>query len=472
MFNKRLIFAITFALYMLIWSFANWPALKQAWWCADDFIRAEDLSGSLPRGLENGRPLEGLWFWTFALDGRSDHELQNMALRLLQGGLHSLTATIAAYLLWQHTLRKTTVLAVLPFLLWPFNQEAVLWRSAGAYTVAAMLGLLGLWAIRQEGYWLKGLGVVAIILGSWANQVAVLSGLIVWVILVSLDSPQSHSLTRVKQEITLFLLGYVVGGVSSYIIARSFYPSQRTTFGLDYKIKLHYLFDLNQILLVYPDNYPQWLAGLHVLLFMATISILIWQHRLLPLLALTLLLVIPYLPLLLVKENNLAWRVMYLAPFVIVAAWSLLEQAIGSQRIGLLLAGGLLSLILVSYIKIGRANAHEYVQIFTADLATLHQIEVEAKQREISMIFVATHPDFVRGWNPYSLRYISSDSKLSAFQISWMAHPFIRWFSPLQPIDRNEAIKNQCVAQCQLTKDKPYFQYDKLPNEPILCICP
>lgn len=501
--SRFIVLALIFIAYLSVWSVANWPALRQAWWYYDDFGHAErwyagqyrkDLPAehihlatyALRGGLVSGRPGEGLWFLTFLLDGNRDQKLSNILLRFAQGAVHCLAATVAAVLIWKQTKKWTAFLSVLPFLLWPFNGEAVLWRTVGTYPIAALLGLLGVYIIRhseRRRLLLSATGALCVALAMLTNQVAALAGLVVWMLTFSLliqKPPVAKK--QLGFEAVFILSGYATGGTLSYILTYFNKGDHRVAFVSDYIDKQSFLVKLNELFIVGPDHYPDWLTILHVTLLLGSIALVIGSARqmglsirqaLLSVFFLMTALVTPYATLLLVSQSWPSWRVMYVAPFLMTGAWVLLDQSIGTRKVGSFISIGLLSLILIGYISISWVNSSEYVQVFEADLRVLSQIENYASEEHIpgEQVFVATAPDFVRGWNPHGMTYMHGDSKISSFLKRWTAHPFIRWFSWLRPVE-DATIKTECLARCQRTKEWEAFQFYKLQNSGALCVCP
>src|SRR6516225_3042360 len=94
-----------FFIFGLLWALFFWPALHNAWWYADDFWAGEwtDAQRWGPFVLGNGRPLLGLWSYSFLLDHSPNAQWANILLRWFQGGVHVLNATVLAGLLWSAT---------------------------------------------------------------------------------------------------------------------------------------------------------------------------------------------------------------------------------------------------------------------------------------------------------------------------------------------------------------------------------
>jgi hypothetical protein len=492
---KPLLFVFVFISYLSLWSFANWPALKEAWWSTDDFSYIEELRSptikSYP-GLSNGRPISSLWFATFLLEYDDNREIYNIALRVIQGLIHCLATLFAAVMLWKQIKNWGAFISVLPFLLWPFNGDAVLWRSAGYYPIAALFGLAGLfvlWKSKEKEFLKLSIGAILIIIATLTNQITALSGLIVWFIISSLRILKCKSSISSKRKLifsTIYLIIlYLIGGLLSYFIANYFNPDTRAKFTKNYIEKISYLLNLNDTFIFSPLYYPLWLIGLLTLLFVIY-GIVIFKRAikkelsakdflvyfLLPIL----LLITPYAPLLLVSENLSSPRIMYLSAFLITGIWIVLKQDLGKHYWSNILLYSILTLIIIGYIKIARISSSDYVKMFHYDLLVLEKIEEFAMQEKVDdqKVFVATFPDFIREWNPYKITYIQGDSKLSAFLKSWSAHPFIRLYSSLKTTE-NENVKDACLSYCENTKNGKNFQLFKIRNgrnSNIICLCP
>src|SRR4051812_4116296 len=123
---SRFPLALTALGFSLLWAFAFWPGLHDAWYFYDDFLfSSTSFSFNLKAGSCQGRPLFALWAATYVLDRDPANPLANILLRWLQGVIHVSIALMAAYLLWQQLRSWYASLAVLPFLLWSFNAETV-----------------------------------------------------------------------------------------------------------------------------------------------------------------------------------------------------------------------------------------------------------------------------------------------------------------------------------------------------------
>lgn len=469
----RFPFLSTWVLLTIAWAAVFWPALHHAWLFFDDYSLAvwgekERWNSSL--GL--GRPVLALWSYTFCLDGLSGTSVANVLLRLAQGALHTLTGTVVAYLLWKETRVRLAALAVLPFVLWPFNTEAVLWRGAGINVLAALFSVLGVALIRAEGARprLAGtLGVGLLALGMLTTQASAAAGLVVWAMLLVL-SASAEGPPRLKpllREGGLLLLGYLVGGIATVLCSKlSATPNPRGVFATDWAAKAAYLIQLNNLYLFFPAFYPRTLKAAHLLLVGASAVLLVgagasasrrgpemrwWSlAALAPLAACA---VLPYISVMVVQECWPAWRNMYLAPLLATALFAVGFRHGLRRPIRAAFYGVLLLVVLWPYARLGRENAAEYVRTERGDRQQLRQLEQFAEQASVRKVVVLMPPDApLQDWNPYRLRFMHCDSHISALACTWTVRAFINRHSTLEVTDdphiREEALKQLRAAPC------------------------
>jgi hypothetical protein len=477
---------IAFFLFLILWSFGNWPALKQAWLFQDDYPRITEISESTRAALDNGRPFEILWFLTFNLERRPDWQFYNIALRFFQGIIHCLAATIAAFLIWKQSQRWIALASVLPFLLWPFNGEAVLWRMAGEYPIAAFLSILGVYLLGLENRFArlnKLLATVLICIAVWANQLAAFAGFVVWLVLIGLNAANDNRLSLKNQLTQFFYLasGYIIGGcVSLLIIHRFEVYGDRSRLATDLLNQLSYLFELDQSFIFSSSFYPLWLIWLHGSLLVGSLALFgwnayqqkrPWKSLVLPILIFVILLAIPYTPVLLLEENWPAWRIMYLAPFIFVVAINLMDIGSYTRPILRWAAPVWLGIMVIGYLPLARVNSSEYVDVFQKDLGVLHQIEATAADWGIDQVAVAAYPDYIYDWNPYQVKYMNAESKLSVYLIDYTWNTFLPLFSTL-PAATEEPILKECVATCTASMRDHTFEFYKLDQSNTMCVCP
>jgi hypothetical protein len=484
--NQFLILVGLFVLYFGAWLIANWPAAHRAWWYLDDFSRMEYLSDSIPIGLENGRPLEGIWFLTFALDSNGAAQFQNIILRLLQGGFHCLAASIAAYLLWEDTKLFASFFCFLPFVLWPFNAEAVLWRTAGGYPLAAFLSVLGVFLLSrhsQGGSIHKITGSVLIALAIFSNQIAATAGLVVWFLIVCARWLKERSPLEFmgRAELGYLVAGYFSGGLASTMMAKYFDTyTGRSSFAENIFKRLRYISDLNVRFFSWPEFYPAWLTWAHLILLLVALvlPLIIFLRSKKPVSTFLIFLdvliaafVIPYAPLLLLSESWPSFRIFYLAPMLLSLAWITIMQQKVNTSVRFAVAG-IYAVILLGYFMIAWYNSAEYPKVFDADMGKLEELRKKADQNQISSIFVASSPEYpVANWNPYEIRYMHADSKLSAFLVYYPAGSFIRLFSTLHPISDTN-VKEACYNICAIGLYDKNSDIDIVVDQSTICVCP
>ncbi len=498
---------LIFLCYLALYSLANYPAISRAWWYRDDFALTETPrpnKGQLDT-LKHGRPVNYLLLMTYQWEEGEQWATANVLLRLLQVAFHALAALVAAALLADRRRPWVSYGAVLIFLLYPFNGEPVLWRSALMNPLAALLSLLGVAflshsslreqpaaATRQANQQaradkpLRGRlvtvgGVLLIALAMLTHQQAALAGLVVWVVAVGQQAVQAQKLPTGWWRSALWIVGgYALGSVLSRLCIYLFFgPAGRAALSTAWWEKVQFALTLNQLYL-WSDYYPAWLAGVHLLLVAGGIAATGFSLRrrpwpgLLALLALVSLFVLPYAAVLATAESWPAWRVTYLAPFLVIGAWLLLDSCFAPYR--LLRFGNffLLALLLAGYAPMAWRNAAEYVMVFDQDLAEVRAIEAWAatQPNQPAAIVVATAPDYIRTWNPYAVQYMQADSKVSAFLADWTIAPMFTFFTNLTPQQDEPATKHACVQLCRHPPDDQPFSRHRLQPDDVICICP
>jgi len=494
-----------FFFYVALYSLVNYPAVSQAWWYRDDFPLTETPrpnKGQLDT-LNHGRPVNYLLLATYSWETGDQWAAVNVSLRLFQVAFHALAATVASALLARKRGDWSSYAAVLIFLLYPFNGEAVLWRSAALNPLAALFSLLGVGLLRHallgrqstqpDAHRQKSIsignrviqisGFSLIALAMLTHQQAALAGLVVWVLISGFQALQHKAFSPHWWRTSAWLLsGYLVGiGLSRFCIYLFFGPAGRAALTTDWLNKGALAFTLNRLYLL-SDYYPDWLAALHLLILVGGLSVA-GHHWIslrrrksgwIPLAALTSLLILPYAIVLLTVESWPAWRVTYLAPFVVVGAWLFLDQSLATYPRGRLLNGVLLGLLLVGYLPIAWINNAEYVYVFEQDLAQMRAIETWAMHQteNPATIVVATAPAYVRTWNPYGITYMQADSKVSAFLADWTIAPLVTFFTDLTPQQQETATKDACVQICLRQPNPQPFSRSLLPPDNTICVCP
>jgi hypothetical protein len=458
-FTVRFAWWKVFFVFGFLWALAFWPALHNAWWYADDFWLGE-WTGAQRWGsfvIGNGRPLLGFWSYSFLLDRSPNDQWANILLRWFQGGVHVLNVTLLARLLWGVVRRWTAVLAALPFLLWPFNGDAVLIRSASFYAIAALLSFLGLLAIRVNDshwnglYWVSGAFLCG--LSMLAMQTSAFASIAVWIVLVGLTAIQLEPLPwrRLLREGMFVAAGIMIGAAISYWLIKT-RPIPLSLFAgrgdvaFDFHRALRILGRIDALAIVFPSFYPWWLQVLHVLLIASTLFAIIlfgWTEYkraktiwrpILVLVCLVLCLAVPFSAQVVAGgQDAVVLRTLYLAP-ILFSACTIFTFQLFRHRVWLERATmALLLLILISYWPISREHAAEYVKCYQADMADLGEVEQHAAELGLTRVIVVPGT-FFSLYNPHHFRYSMLCTHNSSLAYPWVREAFIRNRSELRPI--------------------------------------
>lgn len=505
-------FLLAFLLYFALYLAANYPAIAHPWLYRDDLPLTETPrpnKGQMDT-LKHGRPINFLLFYTYQWEAGQGWATANRLLRLLQVAVHCLNATVAAQILlcrqgqfasergreaalrhvrevslWDRALaiihpNLIIYFACLLFLLYPFNGEAVLWRAALLNPAAALLSLCGVWLIMSN---YRRSGVCLLMAAMLTHQQAALAGLVVWTVAITLQAvalAPRQSLWR--QDGSWILAGYGAGALLSRLCIYLFLgPAGRAKLTTDWGSKIRLGLDLNRLYLL-SDYYPDWLVAIHLIVvgggFLALLVFLLRTRQLsrglVAVAELGALFVLPFAAVLVTVENWPAWRITYLAPFSVIGAWLLIDHISLKRKVLQLLNLALLSLMLVGYWPLAQTNAAEYAQLFTQDLAQLRRIEAWAATQATTPteIVVATAPAYLRTWNPYDLRYMHADSKVSAFLQDWTIAPMIKFFTSLTSRQADKEVREKCVEICLLPQHQQPFNLTLYPPTNTICVCP
>jgi hypothetical protein len=429
-----------------------------------------------------GRPVEWLWMFTFAFDGRGDHAWANIAVRLLQGLIHSAAAALAAGMLTEGPEKPHPALAGLPFLLWPHNGEAVLWRSAGTYPLAALLSLWGVHRIKRGGPAPASvaLGAALIVVAMLTVQLSACAGLVLFGLLVGL-SPANRGARR--RESAVLLLAYFLGAVASYVLARSQGGMLRVQLTTGPGQRASFLLHAVERSLASGELYPPMLGTLviagHVFVVAALLLSLVralrtrdLQRAALPLSVLVAF-VTPYLALMPVAHEPPALRELYLAPLALGGAYVAL-RAPHVPSIVATLCRATLVLVVVGYGRIAWSSSGTYKATFEADRRTLQRVEQEARVLGFTRISVCHYgsPDVpVEGQNPYGIDLRFGGPRLAALAGKGSAESFIRWFSTLDLVE-DEQVQERCPAACPPAPLHEGFRVRRLDSSNGLYLCP
>ncbi|MEP6955430.1 MAG: hypothetical protein ABI883_01285, partial [Chthoniobacterales bacterium] len=451
--------------FSVVWVAAFWPALHDAWWYADDFWMGSWTSAERWGRfvLGNGRPIVGVWSYSYWLEGGAS-EWPNILLRWGQGGVHLFNAVLIASLLWEVMPSRAAILAVVPFLLWPFQADAVIWRAGFVYALAALFALAGLRLIRRQESrrnklrWTAGSALCG--LSMLTMQPSAFASLLVGCILVALTimRPGPVPWRRLLREAAFVSSGVILGMVVSFWLIHSYPPfpppfGGRAQLAPDLPVRLALLWELNKTVVFFPTFYPAPIKIVHGAIIGSALGALvavIWRwtrardYFLRRVLVLTLCLLgcvfFPYAAqVLVVGQERIVLRTLYLGPLLFTAGWLVSylawEQSLWLRRLHL----GLLLALALLYLPIARRHAAEYVQSYAGDLAALHEVEQSAMRLGLRRVMVVPGMPFAF-YNPYGLRYLMLCSHNSSLAYPWVREHFIRARSSLQPVCQPEDI--------------------------------
>lgn len=504
--SSRLPFWRVFALFGILWAGFFWPALHDGWWAMDDFWAVHWNSavrwGSFVVG--NGRPLLGLWSYTYLLDNGPGREWANILFRWLHGGIHVLSATLLACMFWNVVRSRAVVLAVTPFLLWPFNADAVLWRGGSIHAIAAFLPILGVYVIRLSGtprdgfYWVAGSCLCAA--GMLATQAPAFAGIIVWLVLVGLTAVREEPMPwrRLLREGAFLAGGSICGAAISYYLIKAYQlppPWARSALATDLSAKLGFLLDLNRHVILFPKFYPLSLKILHVLLgALAVVAVFFGKaistgrpgslsRRLIAFLALLSCLVVPFSAQLIVAESAVLLRTLYMAPIFFTACFLMAFQLFRGRAWLQRTSTVLVFLILFSYRPISWGHAAEYVKCYKADLDDLQQVREHATSLGLTRVMVVPGTLFVL-YNPRQFQYFFPCDHMNSLASPWVREFFLRRWGRLQPIcqpedtiiltdfevDHDRAIMARALEQKKALRVSSRPQYEKIEGHEVMGI--
>lgn len=470
--------------FFAVWLVANAPALSGAWWYLDDYVYVmqPDAAALLRSALSRGRPVEALCHLSFLLDPCPDGATANVILRIVQGSLHALAATLIARWLVRESGTQAAALAALPFLLWPFGAEATLWRTALSYPLSAVIAMVALEALsRRRTLRARATGGALVVIAMWAHPVPAFLTAAMWMLRPAVDLLRKRALDvrALKIEGAFLLGGYVVGGAASILIAQAIGDAAAARSALGFapieKLKLFGQLIANVIAF---DLYPKIVVGLHVaLLAFAALALtirsrLVGARRAVAAAALVAFagLVAPFLAVLPVTESWPAWRVTYLGPLVFGTALVVVEVTAGApwvRWVGRLLVAA----IAIAYVPVARAVADDYRTMFLGDARIVAKAEALCDELGLTSICAPGYPDVpVYEWNPFGVRYLRCDSIVSALFYAESAPWCIRALGST-PVSVDEDVIRAATELSLRTEATGFFQLLRLPGEPVLVLC-
>jgi hypothetical protein len=462
--------------FFVLWCAANAPALRHAWWHVDDFCQDFSEIG-VAHNLGLGRPGQFLVVATFALEDKGRNGAANIALRLLQGGLHALAAALMAALLYERTRRRAIVLAALPFLLSPLATEVTLWRSGIGYPLAAVLSLGGLRLMATR----RLSGSVLIFAAMLTQPLGAVAAGAAWCLLaaVSVIDQGARAWPRLRAEAVALAMAYGSGAAAALAIAATQDAPWRSRLDLspDWMGRLRVLADANATFLN-GSFLAKWagIGRLHAwfpLLALPPTVLFTLRGRPRARLwggtaALASLLVAPYAPLLPVGETYLPDRLFYLAPLLHGGAWAVADHAWRDARLLRRLAGGVFAALCIGYACVTWTIAPVFDEVYQADTKLLREVEGQARASGAQSLFVCA-PESTANANPHGIDFRGGPPRLSAFLTEWSAEGILEWRSTL-PVSHDDDLRGECCDRCRAAPDMS-FRFFRLEEGPVYCGC-
>jgi hypothetical protein len=370
----------------------------------------------------------------------------------------------------------TALLAVLPFLLWGLNGEAVLWRSATAYPLAALLSIAGLSVVTQaQNRYAMWTGAVLTGVSVLANQSGAMLGPASWVVVTATDGFRGRCDRSIGAPVRAQAISVAscmsIAAAISFGIARHF-CNPRAAFTTQPFQKALFFGRLQGFLWWNPDLplLPKLAQVGLLVLFVGGIAYAGRRgHALRPaLFAVLLIAIVPFAAVLVVAESWPSLRIYYVAPITIGAIFVWIEAGLRSKPASCC-AYALLLVLVGGFVTVSWQNAHDSLALYRADCQRLAQIESEANQLGIHQVFWVDPKMGVPSvnYNPYHLRYVQGDWHLSSFLLKW-AGSFIHSRSLLIPAD-NAHLQRACLARLQ---GLDHSRTVALSSEATLCIFP
>ena len=478
-------FAILFLLYFALWWLANLPATSHAWLSTDDFDFARDYRWWHNYG--HGRPLGNLVMASLSWDTGANGELANILFRTLQGAVHAATAVMAAALLYKSTRLRVALIAPAIFLLWPYNGEAAVWRAAGNFPLSAFVSVTGALFVYHSlaagRRWLAPLGMVMVASAVLMQQLGAMAGLLLWAIMLVVQraAPQRRELIGAAW----LGAGYACGALASKAVTRAFLGDTpgRDQLATDLWGKVAYLRYLWAEVLwsrfsPLQQGLQLFLLGLLIVAF-ALHLIRVAEPptaKLIRAAALAAVFTFPYAPMLITVNSPDTMRVLYLAPFLLVAAaiaaapW--LERVL--PHAGVVLTGALL----VIYLPLAYVNSGDFVRLYNADVQFLEKLSTEAAaagRDAPAKVAVAYLDYYFRAYDPHGvIRMLNGEAKLSAFLNSWAGRALIEWRTDLIPVTDNAVLK-KCGTACTAVREAGNvspFLILPMDDGADYCVCP
>lgn len=505
--------------YMVVWSALNLAALTVPWWYQDDWWMAGQPPASvMALANEAGRPVTAVLllaqYWGLPPDGVAG----NMAIRWSQGFWHCLTAALAALFFSQLVGRRWAAAAGLPFLIWAFNGEAVLWFGGIQHVAGAFFAVAGFLLIvsgcARRLAWLAGLGSIGQALAVLSNQAPANAGLLLWLALVAHRLIEAEKLGPVRPTgwrqrpfaaggekldsllrglpigLTLREAGWLAGGlaggaaISLWMMIRAGY--NRAEAPIELAGKLDFLRQLTVKLFAWPGYYPAvtQAACLTVAGLFGGLAVVLWRGRRLSMATLLwLAMIVPgglgllFFANLVIAMNWASYRIFYSAPLLLcvllVMAWRMAGELKPAwiPRVRALLCV-CLALMAGGFGYVSFRHAKDYRRFARREIQTVRNLELAAQRMGRHKVLTMPWPYCAAtvNWNPHAVRYPNLDAHRSEFLTEWSGHPFIEFQSTLlQTVDPALRERYRAFAQ-SFTPGPPYFEFVPAPDDPDLIL--
>lgn len=500
------------AFFWVLWLGANLPALTEAWWYQDDFWMMEQPAHRIYELAHSaGRPVTALLFVLHKLWRTPDDYAGALLVRLLQGLMHAGVATAFVAVVSRQVPRTWAILSVLPFLLWAFNGEAVLWfggiqHVAGGGLAISGLGLI-LAGVARERWWVAALGSALCGSSILANQAPTGAAIFLWLVTLAwrgmdgafprqvVPSVGGGFFTGVGQTLDrwvggrnprsilvegLFLGCGLVAGAAVSLAMMLRWSYHRTAAPINWESKLQFWMELNEKLFFWPGFYPlatQVMVGALLLALGLTMFLAVAKRRMGggALLGMGAILLsgsaLFFLANLIIAMNWASFRIFYTAPLyfgVIALTAARLSPGPSLRWVPLGLCAGLgLTFAHLSWIHAGHYPAQ-----YRSDLAVLRQAEEEARAMGATRVLTMPWPhaaDTVN-WNPYGHRFSHLDAHRSEFNTDWSGHPFIRLHSSLLTPEPESRRPEFAPLSRAVPAGPPWYAFPQAPGEPDLIL--
>ncbi|MDD5055728.1 MAG: hypothetical protein PHZ00_05690 [Candidatus Peribacteraceae bacterium] len=480
-------------LLLLLWTLYNWPALVHVWWLFDDLVTVPlyPMSHTLIRSVTQGRPIGIFLFLLNYILMNWNLTAAFFILHILQAILHVTAAMLIGKILIHFSRTRAAFIAVLPFLLWPFGNEATLWIAATLYPLAACLSLGGILLLidnKKVSFRRRLAGMFLISIAPFCVQPASLAGLSVYCIALALSILDRERLSILLRACPYILIAYVLGIAGNAVLPFLLHDSH--TLGTDPATALLYQ-SLPQIvaglkyLLTHPAFYPQWLVKMHI----ATLALGIISFVIFPAArtireytintSIVLFLVFSFLfilrlPTILLGLFWFSGRTMYFDPLLLTFALCLVLRSRMAPTFGAIIVSFIVLILAIGYFPISITYAREHVVVFQRDRETLKGLEEIAGRQQIGQLVVAYDPASYPVFNPYSLRYPGfGEVNQSVFTTGWYLPYFLALFSDTLQLQQDPAEQAPCLAVCAQDINSQRRSVHVLEKpKPAVCLCP